>query len=124
MLTTKTKLDVNKACVLSALLYGSETWTLYTRHERRLNTFHMRCLRKIQSITWQDRIPNKDVLAKAGMPSLFALLSQRRMKDGRIFKGTLYRELSTSTRPTGRLILRFRDVCKCDMKTGSINPAN
>ena len=62
----------------------------------------MRCLRNIQGITGQDRIPNKDVLAKAGVPSLFALLSQRRlrwfghvrrMKDG---------YLVTDTRPTGR----------------------
>ena len=93
----------------------------------------MRCLRIFQRITWQDFIPNKDFLAKAGMPNLFALLSQRRlcwyghvrrMKDGRIPKDTLYGELATGTRPTGMPILRFKDVCKRDMKTGSINPAN
>jgi len=50
-----------KACVLSTQLYGSEAWTLYTRQERRLKTFHMRCLRKIPGNAWQNRIPNKDV---------------------------------------------------------------
>ena len=43
MLTIKTKTQVYQACVLSTLLYGSESWTLYTRQERRLNTFHLRC---------------------------------------------------------------------------------
>ena len=38
MLITKTKVDVYKACVLSTLLYGSETWTLFTRQECKLNT--------------------------------------------------------------------------------------
>ena len=126
----KTKMDVFKACVFSTVLYGSGAWTTYTRQERRPNTFHMRCLRRIQGITWQDRILNKDVLAKARMPSLFALLPQRRFSwlghvrritDGRIPKDTLYVSLPPAHR---RPILWFKDVRKRDMKTGSINPAN
>lgn len=35
-------MKVYQAYVLSELL-GSETWTLYARQERRLNTFHLRC---------------------------------------------------------------------------------
>ena len=93
----------------------------------------MRCIGKIHGIIWQDRIPNKDVLAKAGMSSLFALLTQghlhwlghvRRMKNGRIAKDILYRELATVTKPTTMPIVRFKDVCKRDIKTDSINPAN
>ena len=38
--------------------------------------------------------------------------------------GTLYGEISTSSRHTGKPIFRFKDVCKCDSKTRSINPAN
>ena len=64
----------------STLLHGSETRTLYSSQERRLNTFHLRCLRGILAITWQDRIPNKDVLAQAGVPNMFALLIQRRLR--------------------------------------------
>ena len=40
-LTLNTKMTVYRACVLSTLLYGSESWTLYSRQARRLNTFHM-----------------------------------------------------------------------------------
>ena len=79
-LTVNTKMQVYKACVLSTLLYSSESWTSYAAQERRLNTFHLRCLRCILGIKWQDRIPNTDVLKEAGLPTIFTLLSQRRLR--------------------------------------------
>ncbi len=133
MLTINTKMRVYQACVLSTLLYSSESWTLYARQERRLNTFHLRSLRRILGITWKDHIPNKDVLAQARVPSMFALLSQRRlrwlghvsrMQSGRIPKDILYGELTTGSRPAGRPLLRYKDVCKRDMKAGNIDPAS
>jgi len=63
--------------------------------DKKLNAFHMRYLRRILEITWQDKVTNKVVLEKAGIPSLYTLLKQRRirwlghviwMKDGRIPK--------------------------------------
>ena len=42
--TVKMKMAVYNACILSTLLYGSETWTTYAHQEKRLNTFHLRCL--------------------------------------------------------------------------------
>ena len=93
MLTIKTKTQVHQACVLSTLLYGSESWTLYTRQERRLNTSHLRCLRRILGISWQDHIPNTEVLGRAGSLSMYALLTKRclcwlghvtRMHNGRL----------------------------------------
>ena len=123
-LTANTKMQVYKACVLSTLLYSSESWT-YAAQERRLNTFHLRCLRRILGIKWQDRIPNTDVLEQAGLPTIFTLLSQRRlrwlghvcrMKDGRIPKDLLYGELSEGSRPHGLPRLRFKDTCKRDLK--------
>ncbi|XP_068756587.1 uncharacterized protein [Montipora capricornis] len=133
MLSTNTKMRVYQACVLSTLLYGSEAWTLYSYQERRLNAFHMRCLRRLLGITWQDRVTNIDVLAKAGMPSIFAILTQRRLRwlghvtrmdDGRIPKDMLFGELATGTRPTGRPALRYKDVCKRDLKAGGFNPSD
>ena len=87
--------SIYKACVISTLLYGSESWTMRAHQEKRLNVFHMRCLRRILGIIWQDKVTNKVVLEKAGIPSLYTLLKQRRMrwlghvirmKDGRIPK--------------------------------------
>ena len=45
------------------------------------------------------------------------------MEDGTIPRDILYGELATGTSPTGRPPLRFKDVCKRDMKAGNINPA-
>ena len=39
ILIISTKIKVYQACVLSTILYGSETWTPYSRQDRRLNTF-------------------------------------------------------------------------------------
>ena len=73
-------------------------------------------------VTWKDHVSNHDILAKGKIPSLHALISQRRflrwlghvtrMEDGRIPKDMLYSELCLGTRPTGRPALRFKDVCK------------
>ena len=56
-LTENTKLKVYQACVLSTLLFSSESWTTYARQENRLESFHLRCLRRILGITWQDKSP-------------------------------------------------------------------
>ena len=42
-----TKLSVYRAIVLTTLLYASETWTVYQRHAKKLNRFHLNCLRKL-----------------------------------------------------------------------------
>ena len=65
MLSKNTKMRIYQACVLSTLLYGSESWALYMRQEHRRNAFHLRNLRKILGITWQDSIPNRDVLTRS-----------------------------------------------------------
>ena len=44
------------------------------------------------------------------------------MDDGRIPKDLLYGELAAGKRKTGRPQLRFRDVCKRDMKALQMDP--
>ncbi|XP_047482472.1 uncharacterized protein LOC125034615 [Penaeus chinensis] len=48
-----TKIAVYRVVVLSALLYRSETWTMYLWHIQQLEQFHQRCLRKICNINLQ-----------------------------------------------------------------------
>ena len=121
---------MDRTCVLSTLLYGSESWTLYSSQERKLNSFHMRNLRRILGVRWSDRVTNTNVLTRLGFPSMFTLLQQcrirwlghvRRMEDGRIPKDLLYGELSAGTRAQGRPKLRFKDVCKRDLKALDID---
>ena len=129
-LSEHTKIQVYRACVVSTLLYGSESWTIRARQEHKLNAFHMRCLRRILDVRWQDKVSNTTVLDRAGILSMYSLLKQRRMRwlghvvrmdDGRIPKDLLYGELTQGKRPTGRPQLRYRDVCKRDMKALGID---
>ena len=128
-LTRRTKILVYQACVLTTLLYGSEAWTTYMRQEHRLNAFHMRCLRRILGISWQDHIPNRDVLVRAGVSSMHSLLSQRRLRwlghlqrmdDGRLPKDILYGQLARGKRRPGGPKLRFTDVCRRDLRACNI----
>ena len=50
-----------RSIVTSTLLYASETWTLTAEDERRIQTFQMRCYRKIIGISPRDRTTNEDV---------------------------------------------------------------
>ena len=129
-LSVKAKMAVYNACVISTLLYGSETWTTYAGQERRLNSFHLRSIRRILGISWQDKVTNTDVLSRAGLPTMYTLLRQRRlrwlghvrrMEDGRILKDILYGELALGRRTTGRPHLRYKDVCARDMKAVGID---
>ena len=59
-LSVKTNMAVYIACVISTLLCGSEPWTTYAGQERRLNTFHLRSIRRILGICWQDKVTNAE----------------------------------------------------------------
>ena len=45
-----------------------------------------------------------------------------RMEDGRIPKELLYGQLAPGCHPVGRLALRYKVVCKWDLKLIDINP--
>nr|VZI49711.1 unnamed protein product [Spirometra erinaceieuropaei] len=64
------------AVILQTLLYGAETWTVYPRQGRRLNHFHLICLRRILRLNWQDRIPDTDALKRTGILCIYAMLRQ------------------------------------------------
>ena len=66
---------VYRACVLSTLLYGSESWPTYTTQEDELNAFHMRSLRRILGIKWDDYVTNKTVLETTNMTLVYNMLS-------------------------------------------------
>ena len=129
-LSVKTEMAVYNACVISTLLCGSETWTPYAGRERRLNSFHLRSIRRILGLSWQDKLTNGDVLSRAGLPSMYTMLGQRRLRwwghvrrmdDGLISKYILYGELALGRRTTGRPQLRYKDVCIRDMKAVDID---
>ena len=132
-LSLKTKLKVYRAVVLTTLLYASETWTVYTRHARQLNHFHMSCLRRLLRIKWQDKIPNTEVLERAGQQSVQTLLLKSqarwaghvvRMSDDRLPKQLLYGELQEGKRTVGGQKKRFKDTLKSSLKELQIKTDN
>ena len=69
-----TKILVYRAAVVTTLLYGSEAWVLY----RKLERFHQRCLGSIMGgIRWQDYMTNNEVLERANITSIEAMLLTR-----------------------------------------------
>lgn len=91
----------------------------------------MRCLQRILGVTWQDKVTNNEVPARAGIPSMFTLFRERRlrwlghvhrMKDGRIPKYSLYEELVGAKQSVGRPHQRSKDFCKRDMRACYIDP--
>ncbi len=60
-LRRKTKMKVYNACIVPALLYGCESWTLQARHMSRLQAVEMKYLRRVAGVTWMDRVRNEEV---------------------------------------------------------------
>ena len=48
------------------MLYGSETWVLQKKNERKTNTVEMRYLRRIGGVSLDDRFRNEEVQRMAG----------------------------------------------------------
>ena len=63
------------------LLYACETWIIYQWHTRKLNRSHLNCLRKSLRITWQDKVPDTEVLARAELQA-FKLCFREHNSDG------------------------------------------
>ena len=57
-----TKIEVYTAVCITSLLYGAETWTVYRRHIKQLEAFHIGSLQRILKLTWRDRIPHTEIL--------------------------------------------------------------
>ena len=128
-ITAKTKIKVYRAAVLTSLLYGCETWTVYQRHAKKLNHFHTTCLRRILGIKWQEKIPDTEVLDRAGLPSIHTILMQSqlrwarhvaRMAEHRLPKKLMFGELLEGKRSQGRQKKRFKDTMKVSLKAFGI----
>ncbi|VDN37135.1 unnamed protein product [Dibothriocephalus latus] len=110
----------DKAVVLTTLVYGAETWTVYAGQARKLNHFH-------------ERIPNTEVLERTGVISIQAMLGQIqlrwsghvvRMDDRRLPKRQLYGNVAVGARGKGGQKRRYQDTLKNSLKRLQINTVN
>ena len=65
-----------QTCILSILLYDSETWTLLQEDLRKLEAFHMRCQRMILWIRWHDFVRNTEVVDRTNLSSVRAVIAK------------------------------------------------
>jgi hypothetical protein len=54
-----------KCYIWNTALYGAETWTLRKVDQEYLESFEMRCWRRIEKINWTDRVRNEEVLVES-----------------------------------------------------------
>ena len=125
-----TKCKLYRVFVLPCLLYSTETYTLYRRHLKKLTSIQLRHLRSIMGLTWRDRVCNGEVLQKASMESVEAMLVKSqlrwaghvvRMPDDRLPKAVFYSELTSGKRKRGGQKLRYKDVLKRHLKTADMD---
>lgn len=76
----KTKVKVYRACVLSILLYGSETWRMTEGDLQKLSSFHNKCLRRIARVFWPNKITNIELHKKCEIDSMADIIQQRRFR--------------------------------------------
>ena len=119
------KMKVYQAIVITMLLYAGKLWTIYSRHARQLNKFHMSCLCKLLRIKWQDKVPNTEVLLCMGMPSIHTLLSKVQVRwaghvshisKKHLPKRLLYSKLLLGKCPVGRPKMQLKVSLKMSLK--------
>ncbi|GFR57875.1 hypothetical protein ElyMa_000013200 [Elysia marginata] len=103
---------------------------LAMRHAKKFNRFHLCCLHKLLNVSWQDKVPDTEILEQSGMPSVFTLLQQTllcwaghviRMSVERLPKRILYGELQSEARSQGGQVKIFKDTLKASMKDFSFD---
>ncbi len=75
-----TKIRIYKAAVITILLYGCEVWNTTKAQMKRFEVFHQRCLRRILSIKWFNRVRNAEVLNRARINSIETFISAKRLR--------------------------------------------
>ena len=129
-LTTRTKIMVFRAVVVSTLLYGCETWTLYAKDLQKLEHFQQSKLRAIFRISWRDKKTNNEVLTMANMPSVESVILKHRirwaghvarMSSMRLPHAILFGELIDGQRPRRKPKKRYKDQLKLSLAQAGID---
>jgi len=124
-----TKAAVYKAAVLSVLLFGWESWTLYRRHISKLDQFHMKCLRQIAHITSSGKTSSKiqKSCRDVKLPAFLLTVQLRRTKhvvrmdNNRLSSLIFYGQLQQGERRTVKTV---QNPLKANLTMLDINPAH
>jgi len=83
-LSNTIKFRIYNLCVLSSLLYASETWTLLKADIAKLEAFHMTNQRRILGILSYEFVTNKEVATLSQLPSINEAISRRHSLFGHV----------------------------------------
>jgi hypothetical protein len=86
LFTSKMELNLRKKLVKcyiwSIALYGAETWTLRKIDQKYLESFEMWCWRRMEVISWTDRVRNEEVLHRVKEErNILHTIKRRKKKD-------------------------------------------
>src|SRR5688572_23208644 len=88
-LKKQTKIKIVKTLVWTTLLYGSETWTLRKEDILKLEALEMRLWRRMEKISWTDKVTQEDVLRRVGIERqpIYMLRSSKKSWIGHVLGG-------------------------------------
>ena len=61
-ITLPTKVCLVKAMVFPVVMYGCESWTIKKAEHQRIDTFELRCWRRLLRVPWTARRSNQSIL--------------------------------------------------------------
>ena len=111
-ITLGTKWQVHKAVPVLWL------WNLLAAIQKKLDQFHLRYLRKVMRISREDRVSNTELLLRANIPCIEALIMKPKLRgvghvvrtdDARFPKMVFFSDLATGARSIGHSLKRFKD---------------
>ena len=66
-ISLKLRLKIISLYIYPIILYGDETWTLYTETINRIEAFEMWIFRRLARVSYKDRVTNIEVLRRLGV---------------------------------------------------------
>ena len=57
-----TKIHLVKAMVFPVVMYGCKSWSVKTAEHQRIDTFELRCWRRLLRVPWTSRKSNMSIL--------------------------------------------------------------
>ena len=59
--SAQTKLKILRACIFTVATYGCETWTMTNAVSKLIDSFEMKCYRRILRVTWTEHQTNESI---------------------------------------------------------------
>ena len=78
VLDREIKIRIFRVTIEPILLYGSETWTLSAKQQRRLDGCYTRLLRRVQNLSWKNH-PTLETIY-GDLPRISSILRKRRVQ--------------------------------------------